>query len=340
MFKQLSAAILFSVCWCWPHSSARAWDYEGHRLVNQLALSTLSTNFPAFVQTPAARERIAFLAGEADRWRNSNERPLRHVNAPDHFIDLDDLTLYHLEPGTLPAFRYDFVNLMATQRATRPADFPAQDKSEDADHTRGLPGFLPWTVAEYYGKLKSACAYLKAYEQAGTPEEIENAQQNIIYLMGVMGHFVGDASQPLHTTRHYNGWVGENPQGFTTSRNFHAWIDGGYLRKAGLDREKLTASLRPAQLLWTSDPKSKELFSAMVRFIDEQHQLVVPLYQLEKDGQLPHEGEAQAEGRDFLTRQLAKAGQMLGDIWLTAWQEAPVDVYLKGQLNRRQLNSK
>jgi len=35
-----------------------AWDYEGHRLVNQLALAAQPTNFPAFVQTPEARERI------------------------------------------------------------------------------------------------------------------------------------------------------------------------------------------------------------------------------------------------------------------------------------------
>ena len=47
-----------------------AWDYEGHHAVNELALASLPTNFPAFVLDPAARDRIAFLAGEADRWRN------------------------------------------------------------------------------------------------------------------------------------------------------------------------------------------------------------------------------------------------------------------------------
>ena len=40
-------------------SVARAWDYEGHRLINQIALASLPTNFPAFVFTPAAKERIA-----------------------------------------------------------------------------------------------------------------------------------------------------------------------------------------------------------------------------------------------------------------------------------------
>ena len=50
---------------------ALAWDYAVHRVVNQLALASLPTNFPAFVRTPAAGERIAFLSGEPDRWRNT-----------------------------------------------------------------------------------------------------------------------------------------------------------------------------------------------------------------------------------------------------------------------------
>jgi hypothetical protein len=38
-----------------------------------------------------------------------------------------------------------------------------------------------------------------------------------------------------------------------------------------------------------------------------------------------------------LTGQLLKGGQMLGDLWLTAWQQAPKDTYLAGQLARRKL---
>ncbi len=55
-----------------------AWDYEGHRVVNQLALASLPTNFPGFVRTAEASERIAFLAGEPDRWRNAQELLLQH----------------------------------------------------------------------------------------------------------------------------------------------------------------------------------------------------------------------------------------------------------------------
>src|SRR5262245_59333528 len=86
----------------------RAWDYEGHRVVNQLALASLPTNFPSFVRSPDVQERIAFLAGEPDRWRNvPDEFPLGHASGPDHYLDMESLAEHDLTPATLPMFRYD-----------------------------------------------------------------------------------------------------------------------------------------------------------------------------------------------------------------------------------------
>src|SRR3954471_13476631 len=48
----------------------RAWDAEGHRIVNQLALAALPADFPAFVRVPANHERVVQLASVPDRWRN------------------------------------------------------------------------------------------------------------------------------------------------------------------------------------------------------------------------------------------------------------------------------
>src|ERR1019366_2518220 len=70
--------------------NAAAWDYEGHHAVNELALASLPANFPAFVLAPETRDRIAFLAGEADRWRNETSLKngtglaLGHASGPDH----------------------------------------------------------------------------------------------------------------------------------------------------------------------------------------------------------------------------------------------------------------
>jgi hypothetical protein len=203
-----------------------AWDYDGHRAINELALASLPADFGGFALTPAMKERVAFLGGEADRWRNVGDLPLKHVNGPDHFMDLEDLKWCGLTPETLPLIRYDFVAAIARERAAHPEKFPLIDPAKNADHTRELSGFLPWAITEYYVKLKSCFSYLKALQKYGTPEEIANAQANIVYVMGVMGHYVGDGAQPLHTTVHFNGWAGDNPKGYTTRTTFHAWKIG------------------------------------------------------------------------------------------------------------------
>ena len=315
---------------------AGAWDYEGHHAINDLALASLPKDFGGFEMTPALKGRIEFLAGEPDRWRNVGDLPLKNFNPPDHYIDLEDLKLYDLTPETLPMMRYDFAADIARARAAHPEKFPPIDPDKDADHTRELDGFLPWAITENYDKLKSDFSSLKAFRQyGGTPEEIANAQADCIYVMGVMGHYVGDGSQPLHTTVHFNGWVGDNPKGYTTRTTFHAWIDGGYFKKTGgIQVETLVGKIQPAARIANAD-KPDGVFRAAVNYLVEQNKLVEPLYELEKNGQLTGEPGKGMDGLPFLDGQLGKAGQMLGNIWLTAWLEAPEDTYLERQLQQR-----
>lgn len=319
---------------------ARGWDYEGHRLVNQLALASLPTNFPSFVLDLEARERIAFLAGEPDRWRNSPDPGLKHCNGPDHYLDLEYLEPHGIEVSQLSPFRYEFVTQLAAGRAARPTKVPAIDPQRDTDRTRALIGFLPWTISEYQGKLKSAFSYLKEYESEGTPEEIANARANIIYLMGVMGHFVGDAAQPLHTTKHHHGWVGDNPNHYSTNSSIHSWIDGGYLQQFGVNALQLRKDLRRAQVLplQQTGASATNVFPAVMSYLNGQFKQVEPLYKLEKEGKLSGRRELSEEGQEFITRQILRGAQMLGDLWLTAWQQAPPDTFLRSQLARRKLS--
>src|SRR5215472_7722296 len=117
-------------------TSALAWDYEGHRVVNQLALASLPTNFPGFVRAADTAERIAFLSGEPDRWRNTPDLPLRHFNGPDHYIDLEQLEPYGLTANMLPVFRYDFVAELALTRKAHPEKFAPVEAVRNEDHTR------------------------------------------------------------------------------------------------------------------------------------------------------------------------------------------------------------
>ena len=277
-----------------------AWDYAGHRLVNQLALAGLPPEFPAFVRTPQAAERIAFLAGEPDRWRNTTDLALRQANSLDHYLDLEQLTAVGLEAATISPLRYEFAAQFAAARAAHPDKLPAIDPAKDTDRTREWPGFLPWAITENYARLKSEFSSLKTFQDSGgTPDEIANAQANIIYTMGVMGHYVGDSTQPLHTTMHNHGWVGDNPKGYTTWSGFHAWIDGGFMAKVGLVPADVLPRARPARTLPTATPPGTRdtLFSTVMSQLATQHAQVEPLYALDQAGKLKGDSPAaSAEG--------------------------------------------
>lgn len=315
-----------------------AWDYTGHRTVNLLALDILPREFPSFVREARHRERIAFLSGEPDRWRNTPDLPLRHVNGPDHFFDIEDLEPLGIDPGRLTPFRYLYVEQVTRARAADPVRFPEIPVEKNRDRTRQFVGFLPWTILEQYGKLKSAFSYLRAYEQSGTAEEIQQARENVAYLMGVLGHYCADAAQPLHTTKHYNGWAGDNPKGYTTRRSFHSWIDGGYFAETGgIDEAALRRGLRPATRLDTIRGMTDYMLPVIMDFIRAQHARVEPLYELDLEGKLTGEPGAGREGTAFLNEQMRRGISFFADLCYTAYQNAPDDKYLLGVLAKRKL---
>ena len=334
--------------------SVRAWDYAGHRIVNQLALAALPADFPAFVHDPAAEERIAFLAGEPDRWRNVPDLIMRQSGGSwaDHYCDMEQIPNAGLDFATVPSFRYDFIVAFAAGRAAHADKFPAIDPAKNADHTREWPGFLPWAATEYYTRLRSAFMYLKVFEELGTPDEIANARADAIYVMGVMGHYVGDGAQPLHTTIHHDGWVGANPGGYVTTGGIHSWVDGGIIGKAHITAASITARVVPAPpISLAARPAGREpVFVALTDYLVAQNKLVEPLYRLEKDGKLGNDkvtmgadGKAiresrpmTDEARGFVEGQLLKGGEMLASIWVTAWRNAGPDTYLRAQLLKRQ----
>lgn len=340
-FSKLALALFVSLI---VAVTVHAWDYEGHRVVNQLGLAALPKDFPAFVKTPEARERIAFLAGEPDRWRNqgdgrnpTDDVVLSHFAGPDHYFDMEDLDPLKLKPTDLPIFRFEFAGELAKLRAAHPDRFEPIDPARNTDRTKALPGFAPWAITELTGKLRSGFSYLKAFQDyGGTPEEIANAQANIIYVMGVLGHYVGDCAQPLHLTKHHHGWVGPNPQEFTTNSGIHSRIDGGFFRRTGgVKADPLLEKIRPAKIV--NDPlKSDDLFRKVMAYLQESHQFVEPLYRLDKEGKLTPENPDTKEGRDFLEAQLVRGGQMLGDLWYSAWQQAGEDTFLIRALKARQ----
>lgn len=296
-------------------ASAGAWNARGHRMITLLALDGLPADAPAFLRDETTRKRIAFQASEPDRWRGWTVPVLGHENKPDHYIDIDDLPAFDLTLEKLPPLRGEYLRALAIAKHTHPEKAPPYDAARDGERTKEWPGSLPYAIVEHYSKLQAAFWQIRTLEKISDPDrafQLTQARENAIYHMGMLSHFVGDTAQPLHTTKHFNGWVGANPKGYTTSSQFHAYIDGGAIATHDISYETLKSGMTYELPVKTGNP-----WSDVIKWIDESNGQVIPAYELEKSGKLD-----QAEGKAFIEGRLRRGGEMLGVLYAAAWKSS------------------
>lgn len=304
-----AAALGFAAAWLGVAGAARAWDAIGHRAITWLALDGLDPSAPGWMREPGAVHMIGWNAAEPDRWRGTKSAFLVHENAPDHFIDIEDLAEFGMTLETISPLRMRFVRDMAVTRAAHKAagdgpdgergatmaDKPPYNERLDPTGQQEWCGFLPHAIAEHQAKLVSGFKTYRMLVKLNDPArgpQLEMAKANIMATLGSLSHFVGDAAQPLHTTRHYNGWIGTNPNGYTVAKTFHAYIDGGVLKHHGLDYH----SLRAGQT-WAVKFDAAEPWKDILSLIQRSHAKMETLYQMEKSGELrAAAGKALIEG--------------------------------------------
>lgn len=329
--KFVLAVIVGLLCFA---SGARAWDRVGHQLVTQLAINALPDEFPAWVKDPERATRMLYLCAEPDRWRGQGAPVLNHINNPDHYMDIEELAAFGLTVKTLPRFRNEFVERLATIRANDPNASP-YDSSRDSAHVYSTPGLIPYAIIERYWKLASSWSILKTFEEYSDiipRADIESARNNVIQEMGLLSHFVGDGNQPLHMTMHHHGWKGDNPNGYTTGYAIHDYIDATVLSTNNITVATIGKKARPASVFDPKDP-----WEQLLVMLDNAHGRVEPLYKLEKEGQLDKKA-----GREFIKECVIGAGADLAGLWVAAYQASKIDSYMAGFLDliREQRNPK
>lgn len=277
-------------CFAVHSQSALAWGNEGHRMINKLAASTLPAAVPAFLRSDAAVKEIEYLGPEPDRWRSRAEPELSAAQAPEHFIDLEPADAL----GPLPRNRLDF----------EAKAFAAGQRPEKI-------GLQPWEADEVWERLKAALREYRSLSAAG--QDTRPVEQAAIFYAGWLGHYVGDASQPLHTTIQFNGWTGPNPNGYTTGHQIHSQFESQFVA-ANLHEPDVRAKM--------TEPKAIEgdLFDSYVAYLRHTATYVEKVYQLEKAGGFT--GAGTAESRDFTAERLAAGASMLRDMIYTAWIES------------------
>jgi hypothetical protein len=272
--------------------TALAWGADGHRMIGRAAVDGLPADVPAFFT--AAAEQLAYLNPEPDRWRDDDLAAMNEAWAYDHYIDLENVPDGALEAPD----RFRFMDALYAAGVEDPAR---------------TVGFLPYRIMELYQRLATGFA---RWRTAGTDRERGWIEARIINDAGILGHYVADASNPHHTTIHYNGWAASapNPRGYTTARDFHWRFESLFVR-AAIEYDDVAAAV-PAGVAPVAD-----LRTAVLGYIMEAHGQVGTLYDLERDfGFLP--GAPTPETEAFAVRRLAAAATMLRTLWYSAWVES------------------
>jgi hypothetical protein len=287
--RPVSTALSISVlsCLVLQPLPAGAWGNEGHRLINRLAASSLPADVPAFLRSESAINEIEYLGPEPDRWRSRAEPELSAAQAPEHFIDLEPADAL----GPLPRNRLDFEAKV----------FAAGQRPEKI-------GLQPWETVEVWERLKAA---LREYRNlSAAKQDTRGVEAAVLFYTGWLGHYVGDGSQPLHTTDKYNGWVGPNPNGYTTAHQIHWQFEGPFVA-ANEHEAEVRARMTAPQAI------DGDIFSSYVAYLRHSATYVERVYQLDKAGGFA--GAGSAESRDFTADRLAAGASMLRDMIYTAW---------------------
>ena len=271
------------------------WGAVGHEMVGRAAAERLPPDMPSFFVD--AGPRLAYLNPEPDRWRDRERREMDQAFAYDHYIDLENVP-----EGALQARdRYEFLAALYEAGLEKP--------ERDA-------GFLPFRIMELYQRLESGFA---RWRTASSAMERAWIEERILNDAGVLGHYVADASQPHHTTIHFNGWSADapNPVGYTMDRTFHSRFESGFVGRRVEYHEVLARVPTPTPML-------PDVRSAVMAYILDSHAHVEPLYEIEKRVGFDADRTG-PEAEEFAVRRLAVAADMLRALWITAWvkSEAP-----------------
>lgn len=282
-------------------ANARFWGETGHRIIGDVAAAALPEQMPKFFRD--ARPQLSYLNPDPDRWRDraeSNLDPaLNDAQSIEHYIDLE-----LVPPNGLNARnRYTFI---------------------DSLHAHGMgttaPGFLPYRILELEQSLRVQWRLWRAEKDSAVKRMIE---QRIVNDAGLLGHYVGDGSNPHHTTRNHDKWIEtENPKGFTTVAGFHSRFESRYVESHMTSADVLPLVPRESKVI-------APMRDGIWNYLRTSFGQLDRLYSLDKIEAFGPETRS-AEHKEFTAARLAAGATMLRDLWWTAYVTSAPEISKPG----------
>jgi hypothetical protein len=285
---------------------ASAWGGKGHRMIGVLAAQGLPAAVPAFLRTPEAVFEIGEMAREPDRSRGAGQ-PHDNDRDPAHFVDISDdgTILEGPKLAALPPTRLDYDTAL---RAIGSNQYKA--------------GWLPYAVTGGWQQLVQDFAIWRA-DVAGVKFAKTKAERAwflrdrhvrellTIRDLGTWAHFVGDGSQPMHASVHYNGWGDfPNPDGFNSIDDFHSRFETVFVN-ASIDEKDVKPLLKPYSDCGCT------IQAHTAAYLAATQAGTVTAYRLD---QAKAFDTATPEAKLFVATRLAAGADMLRDLIVDAWK--------------------
>ncbi len=285
---------------------ASAWGAKGHRIIGILAARNFPAEIPAFLRTQEAVAQLGELGREPDRSRGSGN-PHDQDRDPAHFVDVSDdgTILGGPELVQLPAHREDYDSVL---------------RLHGGDQYKA--GWLPYSIMDGWQQLVKDFALWRAdvagEKFAKDPADREwfafdRRLRELITLrdLGEWSHFVGDGSQPLHATVHFNGWGDfPNPQGFTLTTNFHARFETDFINANISESDVAPLIAVPNQCHCSIQQHTADYLARTGTYVGETYRL----------DQGHGFDTAAPEAKQFVAARLAEGAAMLRDMVTDAWE--------------------
>jgi hypothetical protein len=282
-----------------PATRAAFWGEAGHRITATAAAARLPEQMPQFFRD--AGSQLAYLNPEPDRWRqrveSASDAALDGGTAPDHFLDLELIPVTRRAGALAAKDRYAYFDSLRASGVD-----PA------------VAGVVPFRILELTQRLRIE---FRLWRRAPNDRERGWIESRIINDAGILGHYVADASNPMHTSIHYNGWVGANPGGYATDRGFHGRFESAYVQSRITNADVMPHVDRDAQVFSALRP-------AIVAYFMDTHSHIEQLYRIDKAATYNAETTAPAN-KEFAVARLAAGATMLRDLWWTAWVTSATD---------------
>ena len=247
------------------------------------------------------------LSREPDRSRNSG-RTHDADRDPGHFIDGGDdgKVAGALPLGALPPTREEYETALRAAGATswKMGYLPY---SIIADWQQLVKDFAYWRVDDAGARLTANPGH-----RAWLERDRSRREGQILIDIGLLSHFVGDGSMPLHASIHYNGWGPfPNPNGYTLEHVHVPW-EGAYVRQV-VSKDALEAAMTPFR------DCSCPIEQRVGAYLTGDLATVVPFYELEKAGAFK---PGAAKGVAFTTGRVAAGASELRDEIVLAWRSS------------------